>query len=127
MRTDRFDSENAYDGSDLGATNGDGTTTFKVWAPTATDVQLVTFKEATADAEANDPVAMTRGDKGVWSVTIDNTADALAYEYKLTFADGTVNESTRTPPPPPRTATAPSCCRTPRPTQSPWTPFRAAA
>ncbi|MFR0558136.1 type I pullulanase [Pseudoscardovia radai] len=94
VRTDRFDSENAYDGSDLGATNGDGTTTFKVWAPTATDVQLVTFKEATADAEANDPVAMTRGDKGVWSVTIDNTADALAYEYKLTFADGTVNEST---------------------------------
>ena len=94
VRTDRFDDENAYDGDDLGATNGNGTTTFKVWAPTATDFKLVTFKDATADAEANAPVAMTRGAKGVWSVTIDNTADALAYQYQLTFADGSVNTST---------------------------------
>ncbi|MDD6461175.1 MAG: type I pullulanase, partial [Bifidobacteriaceae bacterium] len=94
VRTDRFDTENAYDGNDLGATNADNKTTFKVWAPTAQTVSLVTYANATsADAAVDKVTPMTLGDKGVWSVTIDNTADALAYQYRVVLPDGTTNDT----------------------------------
>lgn len=94
VRTDRFDTENAYDGNDLGATNADNKTTFKVWAPTAQTVSLVTYANATnADTAVDKVTPMTLGDKGVWSVTIDNTADALAYQYRVVLPDGTTNDT----------------------------------
>ena len=93
VRTDEFDKEFAYDGDDLGATYAADGTTFKLWAPTASKVELVTFKDAkTADAEAADTIAMDRGEKGVWSATA-KVADGTAYIYRVSFADGTVNES----------------------------------
>ncbi|PAU67482.1 type I pullulanase [Bifidobacterium criceti] len=93
VRTDAFDKEYAYDGDDLGATYAKDGSTFKLWAPTAAKVELITFKDAkTADAEANDPITMTRGDKGVWSVTT-KVDDGTAYIYRVSFADGTVNDS----------------------------------
>ncbi|MGO4959803.1 type I pullulanase [Bifidobacterium pseudolongum] len=93
VRTDEFDKEFAYDGDDLGATYADDGTTFKLWAPTASKVELVTFKDAkTADAEAADTIAMDRGEKGVWSATA-KVADGTAYIYRVSFADGTVNDS----------------------------------
>nr|WP_242500104.1 type I pullulanase [Bifidobacterium pseudolongum] len=93
VRTDAFDKEYAYDGDDLGATWADDGTTFKLWAPTASKVELVTFKDAkTADAEAADTIAMDRGEKGVWSTTA-KVADGTAYIYRVSFADGTVNDS----------------------------------
>ena len=36
---------------------------------------------------------MTKGDKGVWSVAVDGDLKDTAYQYRLTFADGTVNYS----------------------------------
>lgn len=93
VRTDEFDKEFAYDGDDLGATYAADGTTFKLWAPTASKVELVTFKDAkTADAEAADTIAMDRGEKGVWSATA-KVADGTAYIYRVSFADGTVNDS----------------------------------
>ncbi|MGN0109816.1 MAG: type I pullulanase [Bifidobacterium sp.] len=94
VRTDDFDKTYAYDGDDLGATWTKSKTTFKVWAPTAKGVDLVVYKSDTsADAEQAYTSPMTKGDKGVWSVAIDGDLKDTAYQYRLTFADGTVNYS----------------------------------
>lgn len=93
VRTDAFDKEYAYDGDDLGATYGEDGSTFKLWAPTAAKVELVTFKASdTADAPEDKTVAMKRGDKGVWSAT-ETVAPGTAYVYRVSFADGTKNDS----------------------------------
>lgn len=94
VRTNDFDKTYAYDGDDLGATWTKSKTTFKVWAPTAKGVDLVVYKSDTsADAEQAYTSPMTKGDKGVWSVAIDGDLKDTAYQYRLTFADGTVNYS----------------------------------
>ena len=59
-----------YDGNDLGATILGNTTTFKVWAPTASKVVLNLF-EAGDGGEAYESVEMVKGDKGVWSHTAE--------------------------------------------------------
>ena len=94
VRTDDFDKTYAYDGDDLGATWTKSKTTFKVWAPTAKGVDLVVYKSDTsADAEQDYTSPMIKGAKGVWSVAVDGDLKDTAYQYRLTFADGTVNYS----------------------------------
>jgi pullulanase len=94
VRTKAFDQKYAYDGEDLGATWSQKKTTFKLWAPTATKVMLNTYtSDSSADAAKGKSIEMTRGDKGVWTVSLDGDAKDTAYDYSLTFADGSVNES----------------------------------
>ena len=55
---------------------------------------MVVYKSDTsADAEQDYTSPMTKGDKGVWSVAVDGDLKDTAYQYRLTFADGTVNYS----------------------------------
>ena len=57
-------------------------------------MDLVVYKSDTsADAEQDYTSPMTKGDKGVWSVAVDGDLKDTAYQYRLTFADGTVNYS----------------------------------
>lgn len=93
VRTDAFDKAYAYDGDDLGATFKEAWTGFKVWAPTATKVELVIYKSTDPNAEVDKTIDMTGEDKGVWSATVKKLASGTAYSYRLTFADGTVNTS----------------------------------
>lgn len=93
VRTDAFDKKYAYDGDDLGATYTSAKTGFKVWAPTATKVELVTYQSDDVNAEVDKTIDMASEDKGVWSALVKNLASGTAYSYKLTFADGTVNVS----------------------------------
>ncbi len=94
VRTKTFDKKYAYDGEDLGATWSKEKTVFKLWAPTATKVMLNTYtSDSSADAAKGKSIEMTRGDKGVWTAALDGDAKDTAYDYSLTFADGSVNES----------------------------------
>ena len=93
VRTDAFDKKYAYSGEDLGATFAKKQTSFKVWAPTATKVELVTYKSADPNAKVDQTIDMTSESKGVWSATVKKLASGTAYSYRLTFADGTVNTS----------------------------------
>ena len=89
--TDYFAENYNYDGDDLGATiNGNGTTTFKVWAPTASKVVLNLFKSGTkGESDPSDTsVEMVRGDKGVWSYTA-NCGHGTYYTYTVTTGVGT--------------------------------------
>ena len=76
-----------YDGDDLGAIIHGDTTTFKVWAPTASKVVLNLF-EAGDGTDAYKSVEMVKGDKGVWEHT-ENCGHGTYYTYTVTTAVGT--------------------------------------
>ena len=76
-----------YDGDDLGATSDGSNTTFKVWAPTATEVILNLFTSGN-EGSAYKSVAMTPGEKGVWSKT-EQCAHGTYYTYTVTTSSGT--------------------------------------
>ncbi|KHF29244.1 Pullulanase [Anoxybacillus sp. BCO1] len=67
MRTKAFDDLYAYDGNDLGAMYKPEKTTFKVWAPTATNVLLKLIHPTTKEETTYE---MIREQKGVWTYTI---------------------------------------------------------
>ncbi len=93
VRTDEFDRKYAYNGDDFGATYDKNGTVFKLWAPTAQKVELVTFRSAdSADAEEAAVVEIRLGEKGVWNAT-EKVPSSTAYIYRVSFADGTTNDS----------------------------------
>lgn len=76
-----------YSGDDLGAVLGKDSTTFKVWAPTASSVILNLFAAGdTAPAYAHVP--MTKGERGVWETT-QPCGHGTYYNYTVTTAVGT--------------------------------------
>ena len=77
-----------YDGDDLGAViQSDGTTTFKVWAPTASRV-LLNLYEAGSGGEAFLSVDMEQAGQGVW-VSNQAVGSGTYYTYTVTTAVGT--------------------------------------
>ena len=89
--TELFDSPEfieayTYDGDDLGAVIRDDTTTFKVWAPTASSVELNLF-EAGDGGEAYETLAMEKGEKGVWSAEAP-CGHGTYYTYTVTNSLG---------------------------------------
>lgn len=95
VRTDAFDTEFAYEG-DLGALYSEAETTFRVWAPTASKVELLLFDSTEVDAEITATINMERGTeekKGVYETVVSGDLDNSAYQYRLTFPDGLVNET----------------------------------
>lgn len=84
-----------YDGDDLGATltketsSNEGSTTFKVWAPTAQDISVNLFHDGhIGQAFANIP--MSKQDKGIWSATIPTSKchHGTYYTYTVTTTAG---------------------------------------
>ena len=86
-----YDSQNAYNGNDLGCTYTPEKTTFKVWSPEATSVVLCRFEKGNGGS-AIEEVAMTKGDKGVWSAVVTGDIVNTYYTYKVT-ANGTTREA----------------------------------
>ena len=89
--TELFDSpefieQYTYDGDDLGATIQGENTLFKVWAPTASAVELNLF-EAGDGGEAYETLAMEKGEKGVWSAEAP-CGHGTYYTYSVTTALG---------------------------------------
>ena len=93
--TDKFADEYTYTtiGPELGATYTSESTTFKVWAPTAEAVSVklyATGSDSEAGAEDKGFHAMTRGEKGVWSVTVEGDLNGTYYTYAATVDGETV-------------------------------------
>ena len=76
-----------YDGTDLGPVINGDSTTFKVWAPTASSVILNLF-EMGDGTDAYKRVEMKRGEKGVWEHT-EQCGHGTYYTYSVTTAVGT--------------------------------------
>ena len=87
--TPEFAAKYHYSGNDLGATiNSNGTTTFKVWAPTASKVVLNLFASGHEDSDSDVSYEMKLGDKGVWTYTA-NCGHGTYYTYSVTTSLGT--------------------------------------
>ena len=87
-----FEDRYAYDG-ELGAIYTPGSTEFKVWAPTAKNVDLVVYEgRFVANSPENKDLVneekytsypMTRNEKGVWSYKIDGDQIGKAYMFNV--------------------------------------------
>jgi type I pullulanase len=80
-------SDQVYSGSDLGFTYTKSATTWKVWSPPATKVQLKLYKTGT-DRENGAGVIgtydMTKGTSSVWSVKLTGDYKDVYYTYLVT-------------------------------------------
>lgn len=95
FNTKEFDEKYAYEGHDLGAAYSKDSTTFKVWAPTASSVELNLFTKGSADEEGDSKLAtyeMKAGDRGVYEYTVEKDLDGVYYTYNVTV-DGVTKET----------------------------------
>lgn len=91
VRSKDFDDKYFYANDDLGSTYSKDKTTIKLWSPIATKVTLRLYKNLDNSSQPDKTIALTCGDKGVWSTTLtDQDYKGWAYDYRLEFADGHV-------------------------------------
>ena len=94
----QLDEKYGYDGNDLGATYTKESTTFKVWAPTATDIKVNLFatgsdKEEGAEDLGTTPLVYDK-ETGIWSVTIKGDLKNKYYTYTVTAENITGTKTT---------------------------------
>ncbi|MCI2069420.1 MAG: alpha-amylase family glycosyl hydrolase [Bacilli bacterium] len=100
----KFVDNYTYEGNDLGLSfDADNNPTFKLWAPSASIVRLRLYNNPTPTTlgiegnEGNDyysPLPMTKGEKGVWSLT-PSAAQLTGFSYYTysVFTGGQENET----------------------------------
>ena len=79
--TKMFEDAYCYDG-ELGAIYTQNSTEFKVWSPFSTSVTLKIYPTGNGGS-AEKTVAMTKGEKGVWSTTVSGDLKAKYYTYTV--------------------------------------------
>lgn len=87
-----FADKYTYLGEDLGNTYTQKSTAFRVWAPTATAVNLVVYKSAEADAAAGQLIPMKSDVKGTWVTNLEGDQDGTIYNYRVAI-NSVVNEA----------------------------------
>ena len=89
-----FDHHWGYQG-ELGYQVSEEETSFKLWSPTATTVQVVVYESASNDAAILNTYEMQRGNSysyshkdntiGVWNLTVPESLAGRAYQYQINF------------------------------------------
>ena len=89
-----FDHHWGYQG-ELGCQVSEEETSFKLWSPTATTVQVVVYESASNDAPILKTYEMQRGNSysyshkdntiGVWNLTVPESLAGRAYQYQISF------------------------------------------
>lgn len=87
VTSSKFEKEFTYAGNDLGPTYSKGSTSFRLWAPTATRVELLTYSSATSVVEKRFP--MKRDVQGTWVYKLKGDRDGLIYAYSIDVYDET--------------------------------------
>ena len=78
----RFAAEFTYTGKDLGANWTANATTFKVWAPTAENVQVALYAGGTEGCDDRiETIPMTRSVNGVWVAAANGNRNGQYYTY----------------------------------------------
>ncbi len=77
-RTEEFDKRFYYNGDDLGPSYSKNMTRFKLWAPTATQVQLILYENDVTHFRR-----MKRLSKGIWELTIYQDLEGCRYRYEI--------------------------------------------
>ena len=78
-----------YEGDDLGSTHTAAKTDFRVWAPTASAVELVTYASATTPKVDGVATAMTKDVKGTWIGSLSGNKAGQVYNYRVTVGGNT--------------------------------------
>ena len=89
--TDEFEAEYTYEGNDLGATWTKDSTTFRVWAPTATAVMVNLYETGDpAEPDLIDQLEMTKSEKGTWVLEQSGDLNGVYYTYQVDVDGKTV-------------------------------------
>lgn len=84
MNSDGFNSRYTYSGDDLGNTYTPSQTQFRVWAPTATGVDLVTYPSESSTPAQGMATHMSADAKGTWVTTVKGDLNGTIYSYRVT-------------------------------------------
>ena len=91
--SEEFEDQFTYDGNDLGAVWTKEKTTFKVWAPTADNVQVYLYDSGEVKADADESpietIPMKKGIKGVWYAEKSGDLNGIYYTYSITIGGET--------------------------------------
>ena len=88
-----FESQYTYTGDDLGAVWSKDSTTFRLWAPTATAVKVNLYGSGTAGTDdLIESIDMTADVNGTWVAARDGDLNGTYYTYLVTV-DGVTNEA----------------------------------
>ena len=87
-----FNDQFYYSGDDLGNTYTPDYTDFRVWAPTADSLDLVTYESNTTLAADGVVYPMTKDVKGTWIHRLEGDQDGTIYVYRAHFGNK-VNEA----------------------------------
>ncbi|MBH0336678.1 pullulanase, partial [Bacillus thuringiensis] len=85
IRSEEFDNVFYYSGNDLGNTYTAQHTKFRVWAPTASEAKLVTYKKW--NDKIGTEINMQQGEKGTWTAELKGNQKGLFYTYKVKIGD----------------------------------------
>ncbi|MGQ8872509.1 type I pullulanase [Paenibacillus sp. TSA_86.1] len=95
-KTDTSLIKSAYEGRDLGVTTESNFSYFKVWSPTAIQMELLLYPPHTGgdpDHTSNEveweALPMQCGEQDVWVLNVQRNLRGYRYMFKPTFADGT--------------------------------------
>lgn len=92
MNSTGFNARYTYIGDDLGNTYRSDQTFFRVWAPTATAVSLVTYPKSDSTEGEGVATAMRSDLKGTWTVSLKGDQNGTIYNYRVTVG-GTEREA----------------------------------
>lgn len=81
------DAAYVYIGDDLGCTYAPHATAFRVWSPTASDMQLLLY--STEDGPLTIQVAMIKSDQGTWYAQVQQDIANWYYLYQVTILGAT--------------------------------------
>jgi len=84
-----FSEKYTYTGNDLGNTYSPAATKFRVWAPTAIAVTLVTYAKADSPLSAAVETRMSFDVNGTWIATLKGDQEGLIYNYRVTLENKT--------------------------------------
>nr|WP_117616490.1 type I pullulanase [Bacillus wiedmannii] len=85
IRNEEFDKLFYYSGNDLGNIYTPQHTKFRVWAPTASEAKLVTYKKW--NDKIGTEINMQQGEKGTWKAELKGNQKGLYYTYKVKIGD----------------------------------------
>jgi len=80
-----------YEGNDLGCTYTSKATSFRLWAPTASEASLNLYKEGLGD-NLTQSIPMTKDIKGTWVTSVESDLKGMYYTYSVTV-NGIKNEA----------------------------------
>ncbi|SCM94967.1 Pullulanase, type I [Bacillus mycoides] len=85
IRSEEFDNLFYYGGNDLGNMYTPQETKFRLWAPTASEAKLVTYKKWSDNIGTE--INMQQGEKGTWKAELKGNQKGLFYTYKVKIGD----------------------------------------